>query len=37
VLRGREPALSLDDAKDNCRILEAVMQSAAEGRLIKLI
>jgi xylose dehydrogenase (NAD/NADP) len=36
VLRGREPALSLDDAKDNCRILEAAMQSAAEGRLIKL-
>jgi len=36
VLNGREPALSLDDAKDNCRILEAAMQSAAEGRLIKL-
>ncbi|WP_374090303.1 Gfo/Idh/MocA family protein [Methylomicrobium lacus] len=36
VLKGREPALSLDDAKDNCRILEAVLQSAAEGRLIKL-
>lgn len=37
VLRGREPALSLDDAKNNCQILEAAMQSAAEGRLIKLV
>ncbi|MGR8942419.1 MAG: Gfo/Idh/MocA family protein [Gammaproteobacteria bacterium] len=36
VLRGRDPALSLDDARENCRILEAAMQSAAQGKLIRL-
>jgi len=36
ALNGLNPALSLDDAKENCRILEAALQSAAEGRLIKL-
>lgn len=36
VLKGREPALSLDDAKDNCQVLEAAMRSAAEGKLIRL-
>lgn len=37
VLNGKEPALSLDDAKDNCRTIVAALQSAAEGRLVKLI
>lgn len=36
VLNGREPALSLDDAKANCEIIVAALRSAAEGRMVKL-
>jgi predicted dehydrogenase len=36
VLNNREPALSLDDAKANCQIIVAALQSAAEGRVVKL-
>lgn len=36
VLNGREPALSLDDARDNCRTIVAALQSAAEGRTVKI-
>jgi D-xylose 1-dehydrogenase (NADP+, D-xylono-1,5-lactone-forming) len=37
VLNGKPPLLSLDDAKANCRIIGAALQSAVEGRTIKLI
>lgn len=36
VLNNTQPRLSLDDAKDNCRIIVAALQSAAQGRAIKL-
>jgi len=36
ALSGNAPLLSLADAESNCRTLVAAMQSAAEGRLIKL-
>jgi predicted dehydrogenase len=36
VLNGKAPALSLDDARDNCRTIVAALQSAAEGRMVKL-
>lgn len=36
VLNGKEPALPLDDARDNCRTIVAALQSAAEGRLVRL-
>jgi predicted dehydrogenase len=36
VLNGNEPLLSLDDAKANCQIIVAALQSAAEGRVVKL-
>jgi predicted dehydrogenase len=36
VLNGNAPALSLDDAKANCQIIVAALQSAAQGRVIKL-
>lgn len=35
VLTGTPPLLSLADAKANCRIITAALQSAAEGRLVK--
>ncbi|MDP2904315.1 MAG: Gfo/Idh/MocA family oxidoreductase [Methylovulum sp.] len=35
VLNGKAPLLSLDDAKSNCQILVAALQSAASGRQIK--
>jgi D-xylose 1-dehydrogenase (NADP+, D-xylono-1,5-lactone-forming) len=35
ILDDKEPALSLDDARDNCRILGAIIQSAEEGVKIK--
>ncbi len=35
VLAGKEPALSLDDAKTNCRIIVGALQSAEDGRLIR--
>jgi len=37
VLNGKMPLLSFDDAKANCRIIVAALQSAVEGRAIKLI
>jgi len=36
VLNGKAPTLSLQDAKDNCKILVAIMQSAAQGRRISI-
>jgi predicted dehydrogenase len=36
VLNGKAPALSLQDAKDNCKILVAALQSAAQGQRIKI-
>jgi predicted dehydrogenase len=36
VLNGKAPLLTLDDAKANCRIIVAALQSAAQGRLVKL-
>ncbi len=36
ILNNEPPALSLDDARSNCQILVAAMQSAAQGRLIML-
>ncbi len=35
VLNGNVPALSLDDAKANCRIIVAALQSAALGQRVK--
>ena len=36
VLNGNAPALSLEDAKTNCQIIVAALQSAASGRVVKL-
>jgi xylose dehydrogenase (NAD/NADP) len=36
VLKGEEPALSLDDARENCLIINAALQSAATGVTVKL-
>ncbi|MCX7097958.1 MAG: Gfo/Idh/MocA family oxidoreductase [Methylococcales bacterium] len=36
VLQGKKPLLSLEDAKANCQLIVAAMQSAAEGRVVKL-
>jgi predicted dehydrogenase len=36
VLNNKPPKLSLSDAKNNCRIIVATNQSAAEGRTIQL-
>lgn len=36
ILNGNAPALSLDDAKANCQIIVAALQSAATGQRIKL-
>jgi D-xylose 1-dehydrogenase (NADP+, D-xylono-1,5-lactone-forming) len=36
VLNGTQPLLSLDDAKDNCRIIVAALQSAAQSHTVKL-
>jgi predicted dehydrogenase len=36
VLNGHAPLLSLADAKANCQLIVAAMQSAAEGRVVKL-
>jgi D-xylose 1-dehydrogenase (NADP+, D-xylono-1,5-lactone-forming) len=36
VLNGKAPQLPLDDARDNCRVIVAALQSAAEGRVVKL-
>ena len=36
VLNNQPVALTLADARDNCRIINAALQSAQEGRTIKL-
>lgn len=36
VLSGNAPALSLEDAKANCQIIVAALQSAALGQVVKL-
>lgn len=36
VLNGKAPLLTFDDARDSCRAINAVLQSAAEGRQVKL-
>ena len=36
VLRGKQPWLTLADASGNCRAINAALQSAAEGRTIKI-
>ena len=36
VLTGKNPGLSLSDAKTNCRIIEAALQSAARGQRVQL-
>ncbi|NOS76078.1 MAG: Gfo/Idh/MocA family oxidoreductase [Methyloglobulus sp.] len=36
VLKGTKPLLSLDDARANCQIIVAALQSAAQGRTVKL-
>jgi len=36
VLNGKPPLLSLADAKGNCRAINAALQSAAQGKLIRL-
>jgi predicted dehydrogenase len=36
VLNGKDPQLSFNDARDNCRTIVAALQSAAEGRVIKI-
>jgi predicted dehydrogenase len=36
VLNGNKPSLSLDDAKTNCQIIVAALQSAAQGQVVKL-
>lgn len=36
VLNGKAPALSLQDARDNCKILVAALQSSAQGQRIKI-
>lgn len=37
VLTGKAPALSLDDARDNCRTIVAALESAALGRKVDLV
>jgi len=36
VLNGKEPALSLDDARENCKVIVAALESAANGQTVKL-
>ncbi len=36
VLNDRPPQLSLSDARDNCRVIVAALQSAAEGRRVEI-
>jgi predicted dehydrogenase len=37
VLNAQPPLLSLDDAKANCRLIVAALQSAAQGQTVKLL
>jgi D-xylose 1-dehydrogenase (NADP+, D-xylono-1,5-lactone-forming) len=34
ILEGKPPLLSLSDAKSNCRVIQAAIKSAEEGRLV---
>lgn len=36
VLNGKSPLLSLQDARANCRLIVAALESAAQGRVIRL-
>ncbi|NJD07572.1 MAG: Gfo/Idh/MocA family oxidoreductase [Methylococcaceae bacterium] len=36
ALTGKPPALSFEDARANCRLIVAALQSAAEGKLVRL-
>ncbi|MGZ4960252.1 MAG: Gfo/Idh/MocA family protein [Methylomonas sp.] len=36
VLNGKSPQLSLEDARDNCRVIVAALQSAADERTVKI-
>ena len=36
VLNNKVPLLSLDDAKENCRLIVAALESAASGKVVKL-
>ena len=36
VLNGKQPALSLDDARENCRVIVAALESAASGQAVKI-
>jgi predicted dehydrogenase len=36
VLNDKPPGLSLEDAKLNCRCIVAALQSAAEGRTVRM-
>ena len=36
ILNDSQPLLSLEDAKANCQIIVAALQSAAQGRIVKL-
>ncbi len=36
ILNNKEPALSLNDARDNCRVIVAALQSAASGRTVEI-
>lgn len=36
VLNDREPGLSLDDARDNCRVIVAAIQSMQQGRVVAI-
>ncbi len=36
VLNNRKPGISLQDSKDNCRIITAALQSAAQGHQIQI-
>ena len=37
VLHDQAPALSLDDARDNCKVINAALQSMAEGRTVAIV
>jgi predicted dehydrogenase len=36
VLNDTQPLLSLEDAKANCQLIVAALQSAAQGQVVKL-
>jgi predicted dehydrogenase len=36
VLNDKQPALPLDDARDNCRVIVAALKSMAEGRVVTI-